>query len=82
MKLEKDIRDFISLSSSAFVNARAKFTRVLQILTVLTIDKLNDIYDFIPLTKQGLTHLKAEEMARILVVRKDFSADSVRAVQF
>ncbi|CAF1294888.1 unnamed protein product [Adineta ricciae] len=83
LQFDKEVRSLMTyLTSATSLPIRDKFQRLTQIATLLTLEKLKEIYDYWDPTSGKITwRLTPSEVRQILSLRTDFRSDDVRALK-
>jgi hypothetical protein len=79
--LDKDVRQLLAyFSSSTALSLRDKFSRLIQIATLLQIERPSEVSDYIRDGTSGDWKLHETEVKKILALRSDFSPKDIAAL--
>ena len=75
LQLDQKIREMTGFfSKNQIMGFRSCFAKIFQIMTVLTIDKVTDIYDFLPFEN---SNIDTNMVKNILRLRSDFKEETI-----
>lgn len=89
LALDKEIRTLVGyLSRATSWSVRDKFARLIQMATVLNLEKVSEIAEYCNVNSSGIVgggaqwQLTPKEIRQVLSLRKDFRSEDIKRLQF